>query len=166
MYGDEEITQKRTPFANMEQKVQMAGEHVERILKQWSDKQMGYELTAAQEFNKLVQLIRQSTVPELKKIQERIEQVAQGMEESEEHKPREHAKTLYLDALAVAGARNPLNELVHKIKSQEISTLKATELLKLFIANQHSPSDRQADLLEQIATSEPAQRCQVLKQAA
>lgn len=75
-----------------------------------------------------------------------------------------HADSLLLDALAVAATRNTLFMLEHKIKQQEISTLKAAELIKIFIANQHSPSDRQAEILEKIAVSELAQRCPVLKQ--
>jgi hypothetical protein len=42
----------------------------------------------------------------------------------------------------------------------------AKVLISVFISNQHSPSDRQVDILEKIATSDLAQQCPILKQTA
>jgi len=163
MWGDEEFDTKRSPFTRVQQKPQRAVEIVRNIMKQWNEeRETGYELTTAIIFNQLVQIVRQSSVPELKQIEQQVAQIV----ESREQEPEKHAKTLFLDALAVAATRNTLFVLEQKIKQREVSTIKAAQLIKVFIANQHSPSDRQADLLEKIATCEPAQNCPVLKQTA
>ncbi|KAI6184877.1 hypothetical protein M3Y97_00643900 [Aphelenchoides bicaudatus] len=162
MWGDEEVDAKRSPFAKIHQKAHKAGEIVRKILSQWNeDKETGYELNTAIIFNQLVQIVRQSTVQELKEIEQ---QTTQG--EGREQDSDKHAKSLFLDALAVAATRNTMHVLEQKIKKQEVSTLKAAQLIKIFIANQHSPSDRQADILEKIANSEAARQCPVLKQTA
>jgi len=162
MWGDENVEPKNSPFAHVPEKARKSAEFVRQILKQWNEqKETGYELNTALIFNQLVQVVRQSTVAELKEIEKEIKQVEGRSQDSEKH-----AESLYLDALAVAATRNTLFVLEQKIKHREISTLKAAQLIKIFIANQHSPSDRQADLLEKIATSELAEQCPVLKQAA
>jgi 2-methylcitrate dehydratase PrpD len=100
---------------------------------------MGYELTSAITFNKFVQLVRQSTVAELKQIEQRVLQAVSMVEGKDERQSElvEHAKTLFLDALATAATRNSLHELVHKIKNRELSSPKAAQLIKIFVANQH-----------------------------
>jgi hypothetical protein len=166
MWGDEEYEHKRSPFAKVQRKAEQAADYCVRILKQWAeDKEMGYELDTALLFNKLVQLIRQSSAQELKQIEERILSAANEQVKGE-RKPAEHAISLFHDALAVAATRNSIHLLQQKIQQNDISSIKAAQLVKVFIANQHSPSDRQADLLEKIATSELAQKCPVLKQTA
>jgi hypothetical protein len=165
MWGDEEFEHKRSPFAKVQRKAEQASEYTQQILKQWAeDKEMGYELDTALLFNKLVQLIRQSSAVELKQIEEKIMGVAN--EGKGERKSVEHAKALFQDALAVGATRNSIHVLQQKIQQKEISSIKAAQLIKVFVANQHSPSDRQADLLEKIANSELAQQCPVLRQTA
>jgi len=163
MWGDEEIDPKNSPFARVQQKAEKAAEIVQKIVKQWTEeKETGYELTTALIFNQLVQVVRQSSVPELKQIEQQIlSKLEQRSPETEKH-----AKSLFHDALAVAATRNTMHMLEQKIKQQEIPSLKAAQLIKIFIANQHSPSDRQAEILEKIANSEAAQQCPVLKQTA
>lgn len=139
-WGDEEFDAKRTPFSKVQRKPEQAEKFVAEILKQWAeDKEMGYELTSAITFNKFVQLVRQSTVAELKQIEQRVLQAVSMVEGKDERQSElvEHAKTLFLDALATAATRNSLHELVHKIKNRELSSPKAAQLIKIFVANQH-----------------------------
>lgn len=136
------------------------------ILRQWSDKKNGYELDSALNFHRLVEVIRQSTVKEIKTIEQVMKQVAQEHESEQQQQNEKFAKTLFEDALASAATQNSLKVLAEKIMKREISTPKAVQLLKTYTVNQHSPSQRQADLLEKIAKSEVAQQSKPLKQAA
>lgn len=136
------------------------------ILRQWSDKKQGYELDSALNFNRLVKVLRESSVKEIKEIEQVMQQVAQEHEgESQEHS-KKLTQTIFQDALASAATRNTLHVLAEKIMKSEIKPLKAAQLLKAFTTNQHSPSEAQASILEKIAKHEVAHRSPTLKQTA
>jgi len=166
MFGDEEY-EKTSPFQKVQKKEQKAAHSIRSILRQWSDKKQGYELDSALNFHKLVEVIRQSTVKEIKAIEQVMKQIASEHEGGAQSEHSEKlAMTLFQDALAAAATRNSLYVMGDKIMKAEISSPKAVQLLKAFTSNQHSPSQRQADILEKIATSEVAHRCSALKQTA
>jgi len=165
MYGDEE-GEKNSPFQQVQKKEQKAAHAIRSILRQWQDKEQGYELDSALHFNRLVEVIRQSSVKEIKQIEQAMKQVAQGQEEQQSENAEKQAMTIYQDSLAAAATRNSLYVLAEKIMKQEVSAPKAVQLLKSFTTNQHSPSERQVDILERIAKHEVSHRSPALKQTA
>jgi hypothetical protein len=165
MFGDEEY-EKNSPFQKVEKKEQKVAHAIRAILRQWSDKKHGYELDSALNFQRLVEVIRQSTVKEIKTIEQVMKQVAEEHQGEQTQHPEKLAMTLFQDALAAAATRNSLHILAEKIMKREVSTPKAIHLLKSFTTNMHSPSQRQADILEKIAKCEVAQQSPPLKQAA
>lgn len=132
MWGDEEFDTKRvSPFGNVQNKAKQAEKHMLEILKQWAeDREMGYELTSAALFNKLVQLVRQSTVSEMKKMEESVIAVARQLRDNSDNAV-EHAKSVFYDALGSAATRNSLFLLAQKIKQREMRTLKAAQVIKV-----------------------------------
>ncbi|KAI6215142.1 Vitellogenin-6 [Aphelenchoides besseyi] len=142
-----------------------------RFFNNGGNKQQGYELDSALHFNRLVEVVRQSTVKELHKIEQVVLSGAQQDGEQCWCKQcdkncEEQAKSLFLDSLAVAATRNSLYVLGEKIVKQDIQTTKAVQTLQTFVANQHSPSEQQANILERIAKHEVAHRSPILKQTA
>jgi hypothetical protein len=168
MNGDEEYESKQisSPFEKIEKKEQKVAHAIQQIVRQWSesDKPTGYELDAALNFQKIVEVIRQSSVKEIKVIEQVMQQVAQ--KEQEQVHAEKLAKTLFQDACAAAATLNSLKVLAQKIQQREIPTAKAAQLLKTFTVNMHSPSYRQAEILKEIAKSDAAQSCPVLRQKA
>jgi len=165
MFGDEEF-EKNSPFEEVQKKEQKVAHSIRSILRQWSDKKQGYELDSAINFHRIVEVIRQSTIKEINTLEQVMKQVAQEHEGEQPQHNEKLAKTLFLDALASAATQNSLKVLAEKIMKSEISAPKAIQLLKTYTVNQHSPSQRQADILEKIAKSEVAQQSKPLKQAA
>ncbi|KAI6235354.1 Vitellogenin-6 [Aphelenchoides besseyi] len=170
MAGDEEFD-KNSSFRKVQKKEQKVAHSVRSILQQWGNKQQGYELDSALHFNRLVEVVRQSTVKELHKIEQVVLSGAQQDGEQCWCKQcdkncEEQAKSLFLDSLAVAATRNSLYVLGEKIVKQDIQTTKAVQTLQTFVANQHSPSEQQANILERIAKHEVAHRSPILKQTA
>ncbi|KAI6231775.1 hypothetical protein M3Y95_00417100 [Aphelenchoides besseyi] len=170
MAGDEEF-EKNSPFRKVQKKEQKVAHSVRSILQQWGNKQQGYELDSALHFNRLVEVVRQSTVKELHQIEQIVLSGAQQDGEQCWCKQcdkncEEQAKSLFLDSLAVAATRNSLYLLGEKIVKQDIQTTKAVQTLQTFVANQHSPSEQQANILERIAKHEVAHRSPILKQTA
>lgn len=165
MYGDEKF-EKNSPFQKVPKKEQKAAHAIRNILKQWQDKEQGYELDSALHFNRLVEVIRQSSVNEIKQIEQAMRQIAQGQDQQQPEHSEQQAMTIFQDGLAAAATRNSLYVLAERIMKQEISAPKAVQLLKSFTTNQHSPSERQADILERIAKHEVSHRSPALKQTA
>ncbi|KAI6215600.1 hypothetical protein M3Y94_00403900 [Aphelenchoides besseyi] len=170
MAGDEEFD-KNSPFRKVQKKEQKVAHSVRSILQQWGNKQQGYELDSALHFNRLVEVVRQSTVNKLHQIEQVVLSGAQQDGEQCWCKQcdkncEEQAKSLFLDSLAVAATRNSLYVLGEKIVKQDIQTTKAVQTLQTFVANQHSPSEQQANILERIAKHEVAHRSPILKQTA
>jgi hypothetical protein len=165
MYGDEEF-EKNSPFAKVEKKEQKVAHAIRNILRQWSDKKNGYEMDSALNFHKIVEVVRQSTVKEIKTLEQVMTQVSTEHQGDQPQSSEKLAKTLFLDALASAATQNSLKVLEQKIQQGEVSAAKAVQLLKIYTASMHSPSTRQADLLEKIAKSSIAQQSKPLQQAA
>ncbi|CAD5217142.1 unnamed protein product [Bursaphelenchus xylophilus] len=159
MYGDEEFPEKKQqPFAKVTMKTHTAINALKHLQKQWSDKTLGYELDSTQQFQELVVALRHCSMEELKKIEEKVEQI-NGKDEL--------IKTTFSDAMAVAGTRNSLKWLVEKIEKKQFNDAKSMHLLQNFVLNQHSPSDRQTDLLEKLAKKlQKEERSNGLKQTA
>jgi hypothetical protein len=164
MDGDSE-GKENSPFEQVQKKEQKAAHAIRSILRQWQDKEQGYELDSALHFNRLVEVIRQSSVKEIKQIEQAMRQIAQGQDEQSQH-AEEQAMAIFQDSLSSAATRNSLYVLAEKIMKQEVTSTKAVMLLKAFSTNAHSPSERQAEILERIAKHEVAHRSQALKQAA
>ncbi|CAD5212858.1 unnamed protein product [Bursaphelenchus okinawaensis] len=143
MYGDEEFPEKKQqPFGKVTMKTQTAINALKHLKNQWEDRKLGYELDSTQHFNELVQVIRQSSMEDLKKMEEKIEQI---------NEKDDQVRSFFHDALAVAATRNTLRFLIEKIERNEISDIRAMHMLKTFGRNQHSPSDRQTELFERLA---------------
>jgi Mg2+ and Co2+ transporter CorA len=134
------------------------------MIRQWNDKEQGYELDSALHFMRLVEICRKCSVPELKQIEEAVRAIGKNTQEVQQQHGEEQAASIYRDALAVAATRNTLFVLAEKIMKEEIKPVKAAQLLKAFISNQHSPSERQADILERIAKHEVTKQSSALKQ--
>ncbi|KAI6212243.1 hypothetical protein M3Y99_01841300 [Aphelenchoides fujianensis] len=171
MAGDEEF-EKQSPFGKVQKKEQKVAHALRSVLQQWGKKEQGYELDSALHFNRLVEVVRQSTVKEIRQIEEVFRSGAQQdgeqswCQSGSEKNCQEHAKALFQDALAAAGTRNALYVLAEKIMKQQIPTAQAVQALQIFVSSQHSPSEQQADILERIAKHEVAHRSPVLKQTA
>ncbi|KAI6209112.1 hypothetical protein M3Y96_00186500 [Aphelenchoides besseyi] len=172
MAGDEEF-EKNSPFQKIQKKKEKITHSLRAILKQWSDQELGYEMDSAINFNRLVTVVRQSSVKDLRAIEDLVRAGAQSGNNRDDcwckscnEQCEEHAKSLFLDSLAVAGTRNSLYVLAEKIVKQDVSTSKAVQTLQTFVANQHSPSSQQIDILERIMKHEVAHRSRALKQTA
>jgi hypothetical protein len=165
MSGDEEF-EKSSPFSKVQKKEQKAGHAIRQILRQWSDKEQGYELDTAFNFNRLVDVVRKSSVKDLEAIEQVLHEIASQHEGQPADHSKEMAMSIFHDALAIAATRNSLSVLSKKIMTSEIKPAKAVQLLKAFATNQHSPSESQSNILERIAKHEVAHRSPALKQTA
>jgi hypothetical protein len=88
-------------------------------------------MDSALNFHKIVEVVRQSTVKEIKTLEQVMKQVAQEHEGEQPQSNEKLAKTLFLDALASAATQNSLKVLAEMITKQEISATKAVQLLKV-----------------------------------
>lgn len=68
-------------------------------MRQWSDKKQGYELDSAINFHRLVEVVRQSSVKEIKAIEQLMETIAQ---EHDGEEPKEHSKQLTMTIFQVS----------------------------------------------------------------
>lgn len=110
-------------------------------------------MDSAINFQRIVETIRQCSVKEIRAMEQVMKKVAED-HEGDKLEARKLSMLLFHDSLSVAATRNSLFVLSDKIMKSEIPTVKIVQLLKAFTANQHSPSTRQADILERIAKHE------------
>ncbi|KAJ1370298.1 hypothetical protein KIN20_031989 [Parelaphostrongylus tenuis] len=131
-------------------------EHIEKLLstiiRDFGEK---IELETSHLFARLVKLLRLCREWELTKIQRFLES-----HEKVNHK----VLGLYYDALAMAGTKVTVTELMKVIVSEKIDTLKAARLIKS-LAEVRIPSEKIADQLLSVCESELAERTPYLKQA-
>ncbi|VDM56202.1 unnamed protein product [Angiostrongylus costaricensis] len=131
-------------------------EHIEKLLstiiRNFEEK---IELETTHLFARLVKLLRLCREWELTKIQRFLEN-----HEKVNHK----VLSLYYDALAMAGTKVTMTELVKLIISEKIDNLKAARLIKS-LAEIRIPSEKMAEEVLFVCESEVAEKTPYLKQA-
>ncbi|KAK5984301.1 Lipid transport protein and Vitellinogen and von Willebrand factor domain containing protein [Trichostrongylus colubriformis] len=149
MTGDEKYLHRIPEWKN---KV----EHIEKLLtlisRHIEDK---VELETTHMFARLVKLLRLCREQELIKIQRFFE-----TRENVNHK----VLSLYYDALAMAGTKVTVSELVKKITEEKIDTMKAARLLKS-LSEVPVPSEKIADEILRVCESDLVERAPHLKQS-
>lgn len=163
MNGDEEFGRDNSPFAKVSNKVDQALQIVRKLAESASDKLNGIEYTEAVKLQRLVEVLRMCTQPELKSIFKQLGDDQQSSQRAGPDQQKKAEKILY-DALAIAGTRNTIKELVDRIQKTELSPEQAVHALKQ-LSNLPAPSDKQADIVLNLCKSELAHRFKNLKQA-
>ncbi|KAI6217766.1 Vitellogenin-6 [Aphelenchoides besseyi] len=171
MAGDEEFD-KNSPFRKVQKKEQKVAHSVRSILQQWGNKQQGYELDSALHFNRLVEVVRQSTVKELHQIEQVVLSGAQ--QDGEQCWCKQCDKNCeeqsQVPLLGQSGRRR-YSQLSLRFGREDRQTRHPNDesRFKLFKPSspiKHSPSEQQANILERIAKHEVAHRSPILKQTA
>lgn len=158
MFGDEHF-EHNSPFRNAENKADQAQLILRKLIQATSDKNNGIEAELTIQLQRLVELLRMSTMHELKKIYEQLINPLTSRSEIERHR----AEHLMADSLAIAGTRNTIKFLVDKLHNNQLSESKGVQALK----NLHqlpAPSSQQIDLMHRLCKSEVSHRSDSLKQ--
>jgi len=161
MFGDDEFGKsgKESPFSDVP-KVQQAEQALRKLCQTLTgDKQNGIEQEAGKQLQRLVEMIRMATVPELKKVEQQV--LSAGQLNQEE---KQKGKQIFCDALAICGTRNCIQYLSEKIQKKEISQTKAAQCLKS-LTQLPAPSDEIVKQVERLCKHESVHRQPALQQS-
>lgn len=138
MYGDDEFTKESSPFSKIQNKQQLITGLLAKIQQLTQDTKTGVESEATVLLDRLVELLRTCTVPELEDIISRTES-----------RPLE----LLYDTLALAATRNTIYVLTEQIANRKLSVPKAIQSLKA-LRGLPAPSENQIEILIKLCRSE------------
>uniref|UniRef100_A0AC34RAH4 Vitellogenin domain-containing protein n=1 Tax=Panagrolaimus sp. JU765 TaxID=591449 RepID=A0AC34RAH4_9BILA len=150
-FGDEEFTQKNSPFAKIHNKVQMIQELLQQLSRATADKINGIETETTLKMQQLVELVRMCSVKDLNKIHSEIQE-------------SEIQNGLLIDALAVAGTRNTIHFLIKEIRGQKMSAAKSVQVFQQ-LSGLPAPSTKQIDMVLDLCKSELVQDSVALSQS-
>lgn len=153
MYGDVKFNNKdKLPYnlnyqQDSKEKIEKALNHLKNLAAQFKqEKKIGAGIdigTASLEYQRLIELIRMSSVDELKQLEKKIASISRI------------AVELFTDVLASAASRNSLKVLFEQIQSEKINDFKAIIALKIIGRGSGLPaiSEAQVDILLELCNS-------------
>ena len=122
----------------------------------------GIEVQEVVQIQRLVELLRMCSEPELKEIQQALG--VDSQQQRENGPEQQKIQQILGDALAMAGTRNTINVLVNQILNQQLSPAKAAQTLKS-LSGLPAPSDSQVNIVLKLCKNEQAKRHPELKQS-
>ena len=157
MEGETEF-QKETPYSPLKNKVQFVKSILRKLVHYMNEK---VEEEAPRQFTRLVKVLRMLKRDEIKECHEKFFKSAEGFTREEHQK----IKDLLVDAVGLCGTYDCIEHIVHVVKNDEISSIKASFVIrKLMEARVVSP--RMVEKLMHLCKStEKCERHPVLKQA-
>jgi hypothetical protein len=123
MLGEQEFHDK-TPYSEIRDKVGFVKSIMQKLVHYM---RVSVEEEAPRQFARLVKVLRMLKTQELERL---FEQLYKQQPESFTYEESKKIKNLFVDALAVAGTKDCVKLLVHKIEEREIKPIKAAFVLK------------------------------------
>jgi ribosomal protein L17 len=154
--GEQEF-QTNTPYSELPNKVEFISKIVRKMINHMTAK---VDEEAPRHFTRLVKVLRMLKKEEIKECHQKIFKSAEGYTR-EEHKK---IQDLFIDAIALCGTKDCLDQLVHSIEKNEITTIKASMAIKKLM-DARIVSVKMIEKLMTICKSDKCERSAVLKQS-